>query len=94
MSGGRGDPPTERLTTHCAFRTPRRRLLTKVAACGCRLATGVPVCTTLAQETHRSSVGEGKEVSIGERLASYTTSLRYEDLPEEVVRIAKRTYIL
>src|ERR1700730_18465804 len=38
-------------------------------------------------------VGDGKEVSLGEKLARYATSLRYEDLPEEVIRIAKGTIL-
>ncbi|MGB7674071.1 MAG: MmgE/PrpD family protein, partial [Pseudolabrys sp.] len=74
-----------------ALRISRRRFLTKVAAAG--LATGVPVCTTIAQETQRSSIGEGKGVSLGETLASYAASLRYENLPEDVIRIAKRTIL-
>jgi hypothetical protein len=74
-----------------ALRISRRRFLTKVAAAG--LATGLPVCTTIAQETQRSSIGEGKGVSLGETLASYAASLRYENLPEDVIRIAKRTIL-
>ena len=74
-----------------ALRISRRRFLTKVAAAG--LATGVPVCTTIAQETQRSSIGEGKGVSLGETLVSYAASLRYENLPEDVIRIAKRTIL-
>src|SRR5262245_44691811 len=74
-----------------ALRTSRRRFLTQAGAAG--LGIAVPVSTMIAQETQRSSVGDGKEVSLGEKLARYATSLRYEDLPEEVVRIAKRTIL-
>src|SRR5262245_177893 len=74
-----------------ALRTSRRRFLTQVGAAG--LGMGVSMSTTIAQETRRSSVGDGKEVSLGEKLARYAPSLRYEDLPEEVVRIAKRTIL-
>src|SRR6516225_4050882 len=48
---------------------------------------------TIAQETQRSLVGDGKEDSLGEKLARYATTLRYEDLPEDVIRIAKRTIL-
>src|SRR5262249_26505886 len=64
------------------LRTSRRRFLTQVGAAG--LGIGVPVSMTIAQETQRSLVGDGKEVSLGEKLARYATSLRYEDLPEDV----------
>jgi len=74
-----------------APRTSRRGFLTQVGAAG--LGIGVPMSTTIAQEMQRSSVGDGKEVSLGEKLARYATSLRYEDLPEEVIRITKRTIL-
>src|ERR1700730_14303566 len=69
----------------------RRRFVTTVAAAS--LATGVPVCTTLAEETQRSSGGEPKPVPLGGTLARYATSLRYEDLPEDVIRMAKRNIL-
>ena len=73
------------------LRTSRRRFLTQAGAAG--LGIGVPVSMTIAQETQRSLVGDGKEVSLGEKLARFATSLRYEDLPEDVIRIAKRTIL-
>jgi 2-methylcitrate dehydratase len=73
------------------LRSSRRRFLTQVGAAG--LGIGVPVSMTIAQEMQRSLVGDGKEVSLGEKLARYATSLRYEDLPEDVIRIAKRTIL-
>jgi 2-methylcitrate dehydratase len=39
-----------------------------------------------------SSVANG-QVSLGETLAHYASSLKYEDLPEDVIRIAKRTIL-
>src|SRR5262249_29286670 len=45
------------------LRTSRRRFLTQVGAAG--LGIGVPVSMTMAQETQRSLVGDGKEVSLG-----------------------------
>ena len=71
----------------------RRGFVTKVAAAAAGLATGVPVGTTLAQEAQRSSGGEPKQVSLAETLARYATSLRYEDLPEDVIRLAKRNIL-
>ena len=53
------------------LRISRRRFLTQVGAAG--LGIGVPVSMTIAQETQRSSVGDGKEVSLGEKLARYAT---------------------
>ena len=47
------------------LRTSRRRFLTQVGAAG--LGIGVPVSMTIAQETQRSLVGDGKEVSLGEK---------------------------
>src|SRR5215470_8626537 len=49
-----------------ALRPSRRRFLTQAGAAG--LVMGVPMSTTIAQETQRSSVGDGKEVSLGEKL--------------------------
>src|SRR5262249_40474575 len=88
---GRGDIQCRTPMINDALRTSRRRFLTQVGAAG--LGIAVPVSTMMAQETQRSSVGDGKEVSLGEKLARYATSLRYEDLPEEVIRIAKRTIL-
>src|SRR5262249_41381574 len=87
----RGYPGVAHWMINDALRTSRRRFLTQVGAAG--LGIAVPVSTMIAQETQRSSVGDGKEISLGEKLARYATSLRYEDLPEEVIRIAKRTIL-
>ena len=65
-----------------ALSISRRRFLRHATAAG--LATSVPASTTIAQE---------KEPSLAETLARYATSLQYEDLPEEVIRIARRTLL-
>ena len=39
----------------------------------------------------RSSVAGNGQVSTADALAQYATDLRYEDLPEDIVRTAKRT---
>src|SRR5260370_6999597 len=41
----------------------------------------------------RSSTVGSAQASLGERLAQYATGLSYEDLPEDVIRIAKRTIL-
>src|SRR5262249_58444037 len=68
------------------LRTSRRRFLTQVGAAGLRI--GVPVSMTIAQETQRSLVGDGKEGSLGAKLARYATCRRYGALPWAFLRIA------
>src|SRR6516164_9326084 len=41
----------------------------------------------------RSSVAGKSQVSMADALARYATDLRYEDLPEDIVRTAKRTIL-
>jgi 2-methylcitrate dehydratase len=62
----------------------RRHFLRQVAAAG--LAAGVPALPALAQ------TGQG-QVSLAEALARYATGLKYEDLPEDVIRIARRSIL-
>ena len=88
---GKGISTVANRMISAALRPSRRRFLTQVGAAG--LGMAVPLSTTIAQETQRSSIGDDKEASLGEKLARYATSLRYEDLPEEVIRIAKRTIL-
>ena len=90
MSGKRISTRAHNITND-VLRTSRRRFLTQVGLAG--LGIGVPVSMATAQDTQRSPVGDGKEAPVAEKLARYATSLRYEDLPEDVVRIAKRTIL-
>lgn len=70
-------------------RIDRRRFLKQVGLVG--LVAGAPALSTAAaQET--ALLGSG-EVSLGETLARYAIGLRYEDLPDDVIRIAKRTIL-
>jgi 2-methylcitrate dehydratase len=62
----------------------RRHFLRQMAAAG--LAAGAPIVPALAQ------TGQG-QVSLAETLARYATGLKYEDLPEDVIRIAKRSIL-
>jgi 2-methylcitrate dehydratase len=71
----------------------RRHFLKQVAAAG--LAAGAPTFPVIAQEkTERnSSIAGGEQVPLAVALARYATSLKYEDLPEDAVRLAKRTIL-
>jgi 2-methylcitrate dehydratase len=69
----------------------RRHFLRQVAAAG--LAAGASTFPAMAQ-TGRSFPAAGKDqVSLAETLARYATELRYEDLPEDVIRIARRSIL-
>jgi hypothetical protein len=78
-------------------RIARRRFLIELAAAG--LATGAHTYPVGAQEmTVRRSVtvGSGQASlgeSLGETLAQYAIGLNYEDLPQDVIAIAKRTIL-
>ncbi len=76
-------------TIRNAPRTSRRRFL--IGAAG--LGMGAPFRATNAQETQRSAVGDSTEISLGEKLSRYAASFRYEDLPEDVIRMAKRSIL-
>ena len=62
----------------------RRGFLTAVAAAS--LVAGVPAWPALAQE-------KGGGAALAETLARYAANLKYEDLPEDVVRLARRTIL-
>src|ERR1700730_18934435 len=49
----------------------------------------------MAQQTsgQASTTVGSDQLSVGETLARYATGLRYEDLPEDVIRIAKRAIL-
>jgi 2-methylcitrate dehydratase len=74
-------------------RIERRHFLRQLAAAG--LAAGAPTFPALAQEMteRRSSIAEKTRISLAEVLARYATELNYEDLPEDIVRIAKRSIL-
>jgi 2-methylcitrate dehydratase len=62
----------------------RRHFLRQVAAAG--LAAGAPALPVLAQTAQA-------QVSLAETLARYAAGLKYEDLPEDVIRIARRSIL-
>ena len=69
----------------------RRHFLRQIAAAG--LMAGAPALPAMAQ-TGQTYPAAGKgQVSLAETLARYATELRYEDLPEDVIRIARRSIL-
>jgi 2-methylcitrate dehydratase len=62
----------------------RRHFLKQVAAAG--ITAGAPIVAALAQ------TGQG-QITLAETLARFATSLKYEDLPEDVIRIARRSIL-
>jgi 2-methylcitrate dehydratase len=70
----------------------RRRFLKTFAAVG--LAAGTPAFPVLAQkETERSPAAGGGQMPLAETLASYAANLKYEHIPDDVVRLAKRSIL-
>jgi len=65
----------------------RRHFLKTAAAAG--IAAGMPVCPVLAEE----KVAAASNLLLAETLARYAANLRYEDLPEHIVRLTKRTIL-
>jgi len=74
-------------------RIERRGFLRQVAAAG--LAAGASTFPAIAQEmkAQKSSAPENGQASTADALARYATALKYQDLPEEIVRMAKRTIL-
>lgn len=70
----------------------RRRFLKQVAA---SLAVGASAFPAIAQQKDErsSSAAPGAQIPLAETLAQYAVALRYEDLPDDVVRIAKRAIL-
>jgi 2-methylcitrate dehydratase len=65
----------------------RRGFLKTIAAAS--LAAGAPVLPAIAQDKMERGSGQ----VLAETLARYAANLRYEDLPEDVVRLARRTIL-
>ena len=74
-------------------RINRRRLLRQAGAAG--LAAGASAFSAKAQEPvePRSSTAASDTRSVAERLARYATSLIYDDIPEDVIRLARRAIV-
>jgi 2-methylcitrate dehydratase len=69
----------------------RRHFLRRVAAAG--LLAGAPTVPAMAQTGQGTSTAGTGQVPLAETLARYATKLRYEDLPEDVIRIARRSIL-
>jgi 2-methylcitrate dehydratase len=69
----------------------RRHFLKQVGAAG--LAVGAPALPAMAQTGQGNLTAAKNQVSLAETLARYATELRYEDLPEDVIRIARRSIL-
>jgi 2-methylcitrate dehydratase len=76
-----------------APRIARRRFLRQAAAAG--LAAGAATFPALAQDMmgQRSSAVASGEASVAETLARYASAVSYEDLPQDVTRLVKRTIL-
>jgi 2-methylcitrate dehydratase len=72
------------------FASNSRRGFLKVAAAA-GLAAGASTLPVVAQE--KGSVPESGQMPLAETLARYAANLRYEDIPEDVVRFARRTIL-
>jgi 2-methylcitrate dehydratase len=74
-------------------RMERRRFLRQVAAAG--LTAGASTFPAVAQEMteRRTSAAGNSRVSVADALVRYANDLKYEDLPDDIVRIAKRTIL-
>ncbi len=76
-----------------SLRVDRRHLLRGAAAAG--LLAGSPAFPAAPQETTspRLPTVTSDKVPIAERLARYAAGLTYDDLPEDVIRLAKRAIL-
>src|SRR5579871_5043670 len=69
-------------------RLARRAVLKRIAASGVTVAA--PAFPAFAEDGAKAPPASA---ALAETLAQYATSLRYEDLPDDVVRLAKRTIL-
>jgi 2-methylcitrate dehydratase len=69
----------------------RRNLLRQATVVG--LAGGTSIFSAIAQEMTEQRSSTSGRISMAEALAQYATELRYENLPEDIVRLAKRNVL-
>jgi 2-methylcitrate dehydratase len=74
--------------------TLRRRFLKQVAVTGATAgaAAALPALAQEGNAARKSTLARG-QVPVAQTLARYALNLKYEDLPAEVVRVAKRTIL-
>src|SRR6266496_3588285 len=71
----------------------RRHFIRQAAALGLAAsASTFPAAAQQMTEPHASNTGGGQN-SLDQRLARYAAALKFEDLPEDVVRLAKRAIL-
>ena len=76
---------------HDAPDVGRRHFLRQAAAIG--MAAGAPALPAMAQIEQGNPTAAKDQVPLAATLARYATELRYEDIPEDVIRIAKRSIL-
>jgi 2-methylcitrate dehydratase len=76
---------------HGSLDVARRHFLRQAAAIG--LAAAAPALPAMAQTGQGNPTAAKDQVSLAATLARYATELRYEDIPEDVIRIAKRSIL-
>src|SRR5580704_14296768 len=83
----------ERSPRDGSMRSERRHFMKQAAAAG--LVARASTFPAIAQDMvgQRSSADASSHVSLGVTLARYAAALKYEDLPDDVIRIAKRTLL-
>jgi len=69
----------------------RRDFLKTAAVAG--LAAATPAFPAFAQNKTENPPKPGSQVALAETIANYAAGLKYEDIPEEAVRLAKRTIL-
>src|SRR5258708_36857123 len=82
--------PGEDTNRRISPQSGRRRFLKQLAA---GLTLGAQVFPAIAEEKAERPAAAGDQVTLAETLARYAAGLKYEDLPADVVRIAKRTIL-
>jgi 2-methylcitrate dehydratase len=84
-------PTTE--TRPITSRPPGRRWFLKQVAAGIAATTSAFPAVAQEKTEPASPVTGGSQTSLADALARYAAELKYEDIPEDVVRIAKRTIL-
>jgi 2-methylcitrate dehydratase len=84
--------PAEDTIRRISPQSGRRRFLKQLAA---GLTLGAQVFPAIAEDKPErpAAAAAGDQVTLAETLARYAAGLKYEDLPDDVVRIAKRTIL-
>ena len=71
----------------------RRKFLTQVAATGAAAGAAATLPAAAQEKADPRSTLAAGQTPIAEMLAAYAVNLKYEDLPPDVVRVAKRTIL-